>query len=134
MHSWNVIAETRQGTFSRCSLSKAIARRCSVKMMFWNILQYLQEIPVLESHFNKVTGHCNIHRKIPVLESHFNKVTGHKASNSIKKRLQHSCFPVSIANFLRTPANGCFSWSEVNYTWSSYMYFSNQLGNFTLDK
>ena len=36
------------------------------------------------------------------LESPFNKVASLKAFNFIKKRLQHMCFPVHIANFLRT--------------------------------
>ena len=44
----------------------------------------------------------NIHRKTLVLESVFNKVAGLKAYNFIKKRLQHRCFPVDIAEFLRT--------------------------------
>ena len=35
-----------------------------------------------------------------MLESLFNKVAGLKASNSIKKRLQHNCFPVKS---VRTP-------------------------------
>ena len=38
-----------------------------------------------------------------MLESLFNKVTGVKACNFIKKRLQHRCFPVKFAKFLRTP-------------------------------
>ena len=29
--------------------------------------------------------------------------TGLQACNSIKKRLQHRCFPLTIAKFLRTP-------------------------------
>ena len=33
-------------------------------------------------------------RKTPVLESLFNKVSGLQASNFIKNRLQHTCFPV----------------------------------------
>ena len=33
----------------------------------------------------------------------FNKAAGLKAWNSIKKRLQHRCFPVNTAKFLRTP-------------------------------
>ena len=33
----------------------------------------------------------------------FNKVANQKASNFIKKRLQHSCFTVNIAKFLRAP-------------------------------
>ena len=38
-----------------------------------------------------------------MLESHFNKVTGIHACNFIKKRLQHMCFPMKFAKFLRTP-------------------------------
>ena len=51
--------------------------------MFWNIWQYSQENTLLESLFNRVAGL--------------------KASSFIKKRLQHSCFPLNIAKFLRTP-------------------------------
>ena len=48
-----------------------------------------------------------------MLESHFNKVVGLKASKTSKKRLQHKCFPVKSAKFLRTPllqnsSSGCF--------------------------
>ena len=39
----------------------------------------------------------------PVLESLFNKAAGLQVCNFIKKRLQHRCFPVIIAEFLRTP-------------------------------
>ena len=38
-----------------------------------------------------------------MLESFFNKAADLKACNSIKKRLQHNCFPVKFAKFLRTP-------------------------------
>ena len=44
----------------------------------------------------------NIHRKIPVLESFFNKVGSLESCNLLKKRLQHRCFLVNIAKFLRT--------------------------------
>ena len=49
----------------------------------------------------------------PVLGPLFNKAAGLQVCNFIKKRLQHRCFPVIIANFLRililrTSANGCF--------------------------
>ena len=37
-----------------------------------------------------------------MLESIFNKVADLQACNVIKKCLQHSCFPVNIAKFLRT--------------------------------
>ena len=40
--------------------------------------------------------------KTPVSESLFNNVAGFKACKFIKKRLQHRCFPVNIANILRT--------------------------------
>ena len=38
----------------------------------------------------------------PVLESLIRKVAGLEARKSIKRRLQHRCFPVNIAKFLRT--------------------------------
>ena len=44
----------------------------------------------------------SIHRKAPVLESLFNKVAGVIPTTLLKKRLQHRCFPVNIAKFLRT--------------------------------
>ena len=40
--------------------------------------------------------------KKPVLGSLFNRVGGFK-TNFLKKRLQHRCFHVNIAKFLRTP-------------------------------
>ena len=38
-----------------------------------------------------------------MLEPFFNKVAGLKACNFIKKKLQHKCFPVNIAKYLRAP-------------------------------
>ena len=43
----------------------------------------------------------NIHRKTTVLESLLNKVVDLTDCNFIKKRLQHWCFPVNFAKFLR---------------------------------
>ena len=40
--------------------------------------------------------------KTSVVEFLFNKVAALKARNFIKKKLQHRCFPVNIAKFLRT--------------------------------
>ena len=37
-----------------------------------------------------------------MLESLFNKVTGLQACNFTRKRLQHRCFPMNIANFKNT--------------------------------
>ena len=39
---------------------------------------------------------------MPVLEFLFNKVAVLQASNFIKKRLQHKCYPVKFVKFLRT--------------------------------
>ena len=41
--------------------------------------------------------------KTSVLESIYNKAAGLKVFNSIKKRVQHSCLPVKLAKFLKTP-------------------------------
>ena len=38
-----------------------------------------------------------------MLESIFKKAAGLKACNFIKKRLQHRCFPVNFAKYLRIP-------------------------------
>ena len=43
------------------------------------------------------------YRKTPVLESIFNNISGLQSCNFIKKRLQHRCFPIKFAKFLRTP-------------------------------
>ena len=45
---------------------------------------------------------CNILSKTSVLESLFNKVAERQVCNYIKKWLQHRCFPVNIAKFLKT--------------------------------
>ena len=45
----------------------------------------------------------NISKKVPVLESFFSKVAGLQGCKFIKKRLQHRCLPVIIAEDLRTP-------------------------------
>ena len=43
-----------------------------------------------------------IHKKTPVLESLFNEFVGLHVCNFMKKRLQHRCFLLNIAKFLRT--------------------------------
>ena len=64
--------------------SKSTNRKCSLKK---GVLKYFAKFP----------------RKTPVLESLFNKIAGLEACNFIKKTLQHRCFPVKLAKFLRTP-------------------------------
>ena len=58
-----------------CVRVRSSYQRYSIKKLFFKISQYSQKAPVLGSLFN----------------------------NFIKKRLQHRCFSVSIAKFLRTP-------------------------------
>ena len=64
-------------------LSQAFTLKCSVKKVFLKISQ--------------------IHRKTHVFEFLFNEVAGLGAGSFIKKRLQHRCFPVNFAKFVRTP-------------------------------
>ena len=45
---------------------------------------------------------CKFHRKAPALESLFNKVADLKPATLNKRRLQHRCFYVKFAKFLRT--------------------------------
>ena len=70
--------------------SKAVARRCSVKKGFLEILQNSQE-----------NACARVFLFLP------------QVCNFIKKRLWYGCFPVSFAKFLRTPflqntCGGCF--------------------------
>ena len=44
-----------------------------------------------------------IHLKTPVSESLFNRLSGLRPASLLKKRLQHRCFQVNFAKFLRTP-------------------------------
>ena len=76
--------------------------------------------------------------QIPVLESLFNKVAGLKAYNFIKKRLQHRCFPVKFAKFLETPflesiPGGCFCIVKLQLLFSGLvwtkLYFPEKKGN-----
>ena len=57
-------------------------------------LQLFFKISVLKNLF---------HFKTSMVEFLFNKVAALKACNFIKKKLQHKCFLVNIAKFLRTP-------------------------------
>ena len=56
------------------------------------------------------------YRNTPVLESLFNKAAGLKTCNFLKKRLQHRCFSVKFAEYLRRPniqnIFGGYFWNE----------------------
>ena len=56
---------------------------------------------------------ANFTGKTLVLESLFTKVASPQACNFIKKKMQHRCFTVKFAKFLRAPflqntSGGCF--------------------------
>ena len=75
----------------------------------------------------------SIHRKMSVQESFLE--SGLKVCNFIKKRLQHRCFPVNIAKFLRTAfsqntSSGCF-WFHNRNKYKSTCVFIN-ISKFTI--
>ena len=70
----------------------------NIKYNYVIVIKYKQ-LSVNKEVFLKIV---QISQKTPVLEFLFNKVTGPKACNVIKNWLQHRCFPMKIANFLRT--------------------------------
>ena len=86
--------------------------------IFYAMYNYYQNQPFADIFERGVLKVCNIPRKPPLLESLFSKVAILEAYKCIKKRLQHSCFPVNIANFLRkfhlkNTTGGCFcNWNS----------------------
>ena len=88
-------------------------------IQFW--MQYVTTIRISRSQMLFEIGVlkvCNTHSETPVLDPLFSKVASLEAYKFIKKRLQHRCFPVNIANFLRkfylkNTTGGCFC------TWNS---------------
>ena len=75
-------------------------------------------MPLLEFLFNKVAG---LQENTCVGEFLFNKVAGLQAYNSIKKRLQHRCFPVNIAKYLRTAFDRAPLVATSTYTTYAYL-------------
>ena len=61
----------------------------------------------------------HIHKKAGVLESLLNKFADLRACIFIKKRLQHRCFPVNIAKFLRATF-------FIEHLWWLLLYLLNQ--------
>ena len=96
---------------------RTLCRKCNSNLVF--IQAALQKLPKWNKHYNLLNwwgsyeqkesfqifcktaalkNFAKIHRKTSVLKSPFNKI---KAWNFIKYRLQHTCFPVNFAKFLR---------------------------------
>ena len=59
-----------------------------------------------------------------MLDSFFNKDAGLKACSSIKKRLQHNCFPVKFAKNFRTRFFKEFQWLLLSFQ----LMFSKEFG------
>ena len=106
---WRRPIELRAETSTQKEILTVRSRNCRsscsqifTKIVFLKILQY--------SPFNRFAGFktCNFLKKrlqhscFPVLESLPKKIAGLEARKSIKRRLQYSCFPVNIAKFLKT--------------------------------
>ena len=84
-----------------CFSKKSILKACK----FWTILYQCSNIFRSWHLSNWVfLKFQNIHKnkKTLVLHSLFNKVADLQVCNSIKKRLRHRCFPVNVADILRT--------------------------------
>ena len=71
-----------------------------------------------------ISKFCNIRKKTLVLESPFKKVPDLEAHQSIKRRLQHLCFPVNIAKFLSTAFSIAHLWwlQELRHFFSFDIY------------
>ena len=111
MFHWVIYRPPKILKFSKWSLGGANYRDCfnaflviivkrqpkTNKLLKWKINQKQPFADVFQNRCSEKIR--NIHRKTSVLESLFSKLAGLKAC---KKRLQHNCFPVNIAKFLRT--------------------------------
>ena len=94
------IADLLSRTLNKSAISRSSRSQIFFKIGILKISQYSQESTCVGSLYNKVAGV--------------------KACNFIKKKLQHRCFPVSIAKFLRTvfvynASGGCLSNSLNQY-------------------
>ena len=73
----NFLSKTSESLWAKYLVFFAICNQTIIKKLLGKISRYSQETPLLETLFDKV-----------------------KASNFIKKRLRHRCFPVNLAQFL----------------------------------
>ena len=84
---FTIVKYNSKTIYHHMKFQKSALNRGSIKKLFLKILQY----------FTGKRLCCTLFFNI------FNKSTGLQFCNFIKKRLQHWCFPVDIANFLRIP-------------------------------
>ena len=84
------------------SRNKLLKKNSCIKMLDQSQNAQKQSLAdVLQNNYSEKFR--KFYSKTPVLEPHFNKVAGLQVWSFIKKRLQHRCFPVKFATFLRTP-------------------------------
>ena len=62
----------------------------------------------------------------------FNKLADLKAYNFTKKRLQHTCFSVKFAKFLRTPSVAASEFSETKFKLSYSTSGENKISEYFL--
>ena len=87
-----------------------LKRYSNTGIYLWNFRNFLEHL------FRRISANdyfCSFIFMAPVLESLHNKFASLQICNFIKKRLQHRCFLVKFAKFLRTPfvkstSGGCF--------------------------
>ena len=117
-------------------ISKETKGQCGSPIRFLNnfiqfSVQYITTIRTSRSQMFFEIGVlrvCNIYRSTPLLESLFSKVASLETYKFVKKRLQHRCFPVIIANFarkfyLKNTTSDCFC------TWNSPRIWLHKSGN-----
>ena len=101
----------------------------TVKINIWWSNQYREAIVQMFFKIGVLQNSSNFTRK-HLRRSLFSNVAGLRACNFVKKRLEHRCFPVKFAKFLRTRpvaayefcSGGCIRIVSV----SKYMIISNQ--------
>ena len=73
-------------------------------VILWLSTKKFQKQPFADVLQNRCSyKFCKIHRRTPVLEPFLNEVTALRSKSLLKKRLQHSGFPVNFVKFLRAP-------------------------------
>ena len=78
---------------------EAVAQRCSVKKVFFEISQNSQENTCADVSFLIKLQACYHH----IETSHLICYDGNMPATLLKKRLRRRCFPVNFVKFLRTP-------------------------------
>ena len=104
-------------------------RNSSIWIQYFRYKEYLTKLHSVTMALNSRSSRSQIFFKLGVLKnleiftgkylcwnlSLFNEIAGLKAYNFIKKRLQHRCFPVNIAKFVRAYFKEHLWWLLLNF-------------------